>query len=323
MAEIAQRLFPDHQIDKKMTYNMVKKIYEDQENQLRSMGIDIITDNVKLISQEGPRLILHTADKSTCLSLDRNFHIINAARTTDTSGIPKTQTTPFGDFYTRSIKEILSGGPIVILGSGLNATWALRDSPAPVIHLIPKGDQVREDLYGEKNFRASISMADKDFQLIPHPDGTVTIKGRDLKTNKDLQVRVPESNIYTSKGSFLNKSLIRSDPEKVTHVDSGAQPENLRTAVAFNGSQATRAIDMRGTVIPPGNLRATYHTIIANIRDLMSYPTHDLYAAVDHKQEWRKAVVDKLEKAGCHIEPFFFKKIFLLLKHSFESQLHH
>ena len=324
MKKIAEENFPHYSDDRRMSYGMLKRVLELQENLLRSSGVEVIVDEVRVIKQEEERLMMYDANGSRCLSPNESFYIFNAARTPDLGGSLGSMKS-FSDFYSRSKLNIAAGGPNVVLGSGLNLDWSVRDTneDAPIIHLIPKGDRERPDLYSSPHFGASFSLMDEDFKLEHQADGTVIVEGFDLKTKTHIQVRVPESNLYTAKGMDLNYALVNVDPGKVTYVDASPSAKDIVSATYLStGNERRKAIDNRGTVIPPGNLGATYHAVRASMTRLLEYPLDNPYAAVDHKKAWKNGVTNKLEAAGCHIDPHFFTQLHSILKHSFESHTH-
>ena len=319
MKRIAKTLFPTYPEADLLTYGMMKEILKAQRALLVDAGMTLIEDKVDNIVLSEKGLSVHStaidAPSTRVLTSHDSVHIFTAARceqsTLGLHGL-QTQARSYGVAYSMSKKEAESNEPMVILGSGVNLSWAARDFPnRQIIHLIPKGDRERPDLAG--SLYTSIRMDEAEFSL--YSSGALTISGVDLNSNKEMQLRVSKSQIFSSMGFFLNKALVKAAPEKLTLINTEASPKAIIECSNFSGEKHIKTTDMRGTVLPQGNLSMAYHQILGSITKLTDYPVTDVFAVM-FIEGWQKAIVQKAMDVGIHINSKFFPTVHDLLKHS-------
>ncbi|WP_133127475.1 hypothetical protein [Legionella nagasakiensis] len=309
--DIAKILFPEFSDQRLMTFGMMAAIEKEQRRQLRERGFHVIEDPVGRIEGTSKGVIIHRSGITERVGTDGNYEIVHTGRVPiGPEGIPVQH---FGDAYSVSKKE--SDIPRIIVGSGLNAFWACRDfgNLGPIVHLIPPGDRVLSDLKGV--LHAAVQL--EESQIDPLPDKTVLIIGKDLFSGKKIEMRVEESQVYSAMGFRLARELVTGDASRLRFVDTAPSPDAIRTfhSLSTPGESTVKAMDLRGTVVPNGNMALNYFRIQAELGHFdLREPNAVLLTTV-----WENEILKKAMKMGVRIEPEFFDAIESRVKHGFEK----
>ncbi|WP_133129047.1 hypothetical protein [Legionella nagasakiensis] len=298
--------FPENSL---MNFEMMAKVEEEQRRQLRERGFHLIEDPVDRIEATSKGAIIHWGDMIERVGTDEDYEIVHTGRVPiGPEGIPVQH---FGDAYSVSKKE--SNIPRIIVGSGLNAYWACRDfsNLGPIVHLIPPGDRVLPDLKGV--LHAAVQL--EESQIDPLPDKTVLIIGKDLFSGKKIEMRVEISQIYSAMGFRLARELVTGESDRVRYVDTAPNPDAIKTFVSAAGVSTKKAMDLRGTVVPDGNMALNY----LKIQAALGYYDLRESNAVLLTTAWENAILKKAMKMGVTIEPEFFDAVEDRVKHGFEK----
>ncbi|WP_133127473.1 hypothetical protein [Legionella nagasakiensis] len=307
--DIAAKLFPKFDDYELLTFGMMAAIEKEQRRQIRERGIHLIEDSIARIEGTPSGVIIHCNGRTESVG-DGNYEIVHTGRVPiGLEGIPVQH---FGDAYSVSKKE--SNIPRIIVGSGLNAYWACRDfgNLGPIVHLIPPGDRLLPDLKGV--LHAAVRLEDSKISD-PLPDGTVLVTGKNLFSGKKIEMRVEISQIYSAMGFKLDRELVTGEPSRLRFVDTAPNPDAIKTFFSAAGASTTKAVDLRGTVVPNGNMALNYFRIQAELGHFdLREPNAVLLTTV-----WENEILKKAMKMGVRIEPEFFDAIESRVKHGFEK----
>ncbi|AHE66948.1 hypothetical protein [Legionella oakridgensis] len=307
---IADVLFPHYPDDKLMTFGMMKAIEEEQRKQLKGLGIPLIEDIVHRIVGGVDGVAIHCSDEVIKIATGTDYQVVHTGRVPiGPEGIPVQH---FGDAYSVSKKD--SQIPRVVIGSGLNLDWACRDMHhlSPIIHLIPPGDRARPELADK--LHAAIQLEDAQLEFLDEED--VRILAKDVFRGRTIDMRVMTSQLFSAMGFKLDRTLVvTDDPSRVQYVDTAPSPDAIKVFISSTGVETVKAMDLRGTVVPNGNMMLNFLKI-----------QHELgHFALDEKNAmllttaWEDAIAKKAAAAGVQIQPEFFRNIEDRVKHSFEK----
>ena len=318
--KIFDRLFPNYPENEKMKFGQIQATLAALEESLRAhepRGLRRIEMEIQRLAQEQDRLTAHFVDDNTTpltLTTGSHFHVFN------TAVIPRSPANldalNFGEAYTTPRGE--SREPLFVIGAGLSLEWACRDFPdRPIIHIMPPGDRMREDLHG--SLHASIGLSNTTIEDLP--DGSILITAKNMKDGEWVQFRTERTNIYSAMGFQLNRSLVNEvDERNVTQVNTASQPTDIRTVTALSsGDSSRRAVGLRTTVTPPGSLLANYLQIHQSITG--SPPPEP--NAVLLMTAWKAAVSKKLAAENISIHPDFFRSVEDRVLHACAQQVPH
>jgi len=318
--KIFDGLFPNYPENEKINFQQIQATLAALEESLRAhepRGLRRIELELQRLSEEQDGLTAHFANDNTTpltLTQDSNFHVFNAAV------VPRSpanlEAMNFGEAYTMPRGE--SREPLFVIGAGLSLEWACRDFPdRPIIHIIPPGDRVREDLHG--SIHASIMLSNTTIEDLP--DGSILITAKNIKDDQWVQFRTERTNIHSAMGFQLNRRLVSDVSEShVTQVDATSQATDIRTTTELSsGESRRRAVGLRTTATPPGSLLANYlqiHQVITG-----SPPAEP--NAVLLMTAWKAAVSKKLAAQNISIHPDFFRSVEDRVLHACAQQVPH
>jgi hypothetical protein len=207
----------------------------------------------------------------------------------------------------------------------LNTTWAFRDLENPLIYLIPKGERIQREFVANPKCLFAIDMSAPYFEYYLKENNLVEITGLDLKTNEVVNFVLDIRSFFNARGTTLDKSIVKVDPARVTHVDTAAKQEDLKAWFSFSGGQGRshhiRPSDMRGTSIPNGNLAHVYYALKSNLNKIASYPIDSPKAALMNFSVWERAVIHHFGTYSIKLNPHFFAALFEAFKHAAQQHV--
>ncbi|MFT4059241.1 MAG: hypothetical protein QM652_06815 [Legionella sp.] len=312
---IAMKEFPFYPADKPLTFAMMRTLLQIGRQELTKIGVKVIPEHIERFTETKEGALIATIHgKEVPLTSHDDFHIVHAGRRQ--KGIEQFQLCHFGSFYSKSKAEHKEYLRIIVAGSGVNLDWALRDieGVSRVIHLIFEGDRERPDL--RDRLHGCLKFEECRWEVL---EDSIVIEGKDKFTGKQLNIRVPNNEIYSAKGLELDTSLTSSiSSHKVTTVDTAPSPEALKKYLNAQGQQIIQADDMRGTKVPDGNMARNRLVIEHKIKG--EIPTTEAHAVM-FMPGWQNVINKKAISMGVCIEPEFFKSLVPIIKHIYTHSI--
>lgn len=309
---IAKELYPSYPEDKPLKYKMMLDIHRGKEELLKEKHVKIIDNHIDYIVEEKNGLYMVVGKNKQLLVPHNNFYFVHAGR--EPIGIDECAVQHFGAIYSRG-KQDLKGVPLVVVGSGLNLKWAIRDFPErPIIHVILQGDRSLPELH--EFLDASLYLANSVIEN--EEDGTLTIRGQDLKSGKNIVRYVPATEVYSALGFELNKNRVKIDENKVIYIDVAPSVKDINNYSNLKGERSLQTKDMRGTLVPDGNLTLNSLKMFHQLGT--KYPLNDAKSVI-FMEGWKNAVIQNAKNASITIEPRFFDNLKEVIKHSFSDIL--
>ena len=309
---IKTKLYPDYANNQLLTFGMISSIYKEYRQSLKDQGINIISEAVShFIKDHENDLWVETNNGNKFLITvsssndEGNLHVISTARSPITSVNDENThfvANNFGLAYCQSKKE-MQDEPMVVVGSGLNASWASRDfaDERDIIHLIPPNDRTRSDL---TNIKVAINW--DTLRVEKNEDGTVTLSGINIKNDREVTLRVKETQIFSAMGyETCTKHLAGLNDENVTILDTSPSKEALTKFYDFRDNSKIVTNDMRGTQYPDGNLGIN----TLKIADAVGVFSPGTRNAIAHTAAWKKAVENIAVQNGITMNPAFYQEI--------------
>jgi len=310
--------YPDHPLNEPMTFEQIKSIYLSLEEVIHQHpAISLIPEKISAIRQKAGKVKILDNGGRPIRSLHHDrFYLFNSAKAPRVHEDQQLPLKPFSAVYFYGKREISEKRHVVMMGSGLNTNWALRDLKIPIIYLIPAHEKPRAEIINHENCLCAIDMKDPYFQINTYSEFLYEVIGKDLKTQKILTFYVDSDGFYASMGSEYNKKIIQVDPHKVCHIDTSAKAENLRTYINSRGTRQIKAHDMRGTNYPNGNATHVHFCTVGglNKHKYMHYPLENPQSAVHNFENWKETVIEKCKKFNIKLHPEFFESLYYQLK---------
>ncbi|MGQ3889281.1 hypothetical protein ACQUW5_09645 [Legionella sp. CNM-1927-20] len=307
---VADDLFPDYPDDELLNFRMIKDIITKLRELLKEAGVQIIEDEVEAVKESKDGLSIVVNGEEKLIIPHHDYHVIHSGK--KLIEIPGIKLNHFGNAYKKSEKE-LAESPMAIVASGLSAIWAIQDfkGKTNLIHIIPKGDR---ELPME-NFDCVLRLEDAEFFAADDEDRLI-IRGLCIKNNKIMTWDVRKDVIYSARGFELS-DVIQVSQTKTTIVNTAAKSKDLCNLYDLRGEKRFYANDMRGTLIPPGNLASTCRGILCAVSKVMN-DNSDLILgdgqAVTSFEAWKEATLNKAKKHGVMIHDDFYKVVFDQIK---------
>ena len=279
---IARQVLPEQGIHDPVTMEQMRLVLEAQKRTLEQTGVEMITEPISSVSFDsasgGLNVMLPEGKSPIFIPTGGKAPvIINAARE---YRVPE-GLSPDVAACIRSAEDLYVNPPvnndsIVIFGSGRNLDWAIRDilkdrekfpNLKKIIHVIPPGDRVREDLVADVH-RFSL-LHDVELQQV-HIDpkntqvscaevlnGILTLRGRDFN-QEEVTIFVRADSCYSAMGTKYAAHLTESMNEKqVVQIDtSNFKLYGIEGGVQLQGNSVTRNTS-RGGPMPLGNFTST------------------------------------------------------------------
>lgn len=321
--EIFKIKFPDHPLDDPMSFEQIKTIYLSLEEVIHQHPtIEFVSEKISAV-QQGPKdvKILDSRGHAVASVGHHNFYVFNSAKTPKMLKDSDLPLEPFSAVYSLAKRDIAERRHVVMIGSGLNTSWALQDLNIPIIYLIPPHDHPAATVIEHDNCLCAINMRDKYFRVNPYSEFLYEVIGRDLKTQKILTFYVDVKSFYASMGTEFNQKIVQVDPRKVCAIDTSAKVEDLRRYVDSQGTIKTKPEDMRGTKIPNGNLTHVHYANIGKFGFYMTYPIDNPQTAMFNFDHWKKTVTEKIKMVRAKINPEFFDNLYILVKYANTDQI--
>jgi hypothetical protein len=312
--EIAEVLFGSYPDNKLLNFGMVKQILLDLERRIQESGVLVINEEVFEFKETREGLFASMKNGEKVYFGDNQYRIVNAANTPGSyQDLPNNST---GLLYHSS--KVDSTAPIALVGSGANLSWACRDFSQirQVIHLVPPGDRLRDDLNNVLYCKISLD----DDTKIEKLGNKMVIYGINIISGERVMVTVPEDQVYSALGHQHNFGIVTAiNPKKIINVNSSPSTESLEKSLAVSsfkkGGQV--ASDFRGTVVPPGNMKYNFLSTLHKVGLLdLSMPN-----AVIAYDNWQNTLIKVAKAREIIINKEFFKTLKPLLKHSYEAHV--
>ncbi|WP_419419932.1 hypothetical protein ACNVED_01090 [Legionella sp. D16C41] len=310
MRSIAEGLFPDYPDTEPLTFKMIKDVIVKLREVLKEAGIQVIEEEVESVNEcrDGLRIKINGVDK--VIIPHHDYHVVHSGR--KLCDIPGIKLNHFGNAYKKSAEE-LAESPMAMVASGLSAFWAIRDfkDKTNVIHIIPKGDRELP----MHNFDCVLRLEEAEFFASKDED-RVLIRGLCIKNNKMMTWDVRKSEIYSAKGFELS-DVVQISKDKVTLVDTSPKSEDIYNYYDLKGEKYICTNDMRGTLLPPGNLASNCRAVLSAVSKIID-DHGDLILgdgqAVTSFEVWKEATLSKARKLGITIHENFYSTVFNQIK---------
>ncbi|WP_131782147.1 hypothetical protein [Legionella gresilensis] len=310
MRYVAGELFPDHGEDKPLTFKMVKDVVIKLRELLKEAGVKIIEEEVEAIKESKDGLTITKNGTEQVIIPHHDYHVIHSGK--KLIEIPGIKLQHFGNAYKKSAEE-LAQSPMAIVASGLNAIWATRDfkGKTNLIYIIPKGDRILP----MDHFDCVLRLEEAEFFTTDDED-RIIIRGLCIKNNKVMTWDVHKDVIYSAKGFELS-DVVEVNETKITIVDTAAKPHDLYSLYDLKGEKRLHTNDMRGTLVPPGNLASNCRSILSAVGKVMN-DNSDLILgdgqAITSFEAWKEATFNKAKKQGVSVHEDFYKLVFNQIK---------
>jgi hypothetical protein len=278
--ELAKYRYPNLDPDEKLTFEQVAQIQKDIDNYLEKMGVNLINERVISMTEDPDNhdLLVHLEGKEAPMRIKSsgNYHVLNTAR------IPvKPPMSPESDNCVQSTDKLYTlpinqTGEILMIGSGRNLDWAVRDFPEKkIIHAHhpntpERNNQERMDLSA---LTSKIDFTQVIFDKIEMSaeKGKVVLLGKG-KDGREVSMLVPEGSVYSAMGTHLNEELTKNLPQtKVTCLDTVHTPtmqhEGGLTATSHRTNPqeeqpARSRVTLKNTELPHGGFTTSYFAIM-------------------------------------------------------------
>jgi len=245
MRQIAEELYGSYPDNTLLSFGMMKLLLIDLERRLAETGIRIIDQEVLEFKETPGGLVGFMRSGEEISFGDTNYKIINAAHIPASfKDMPNNST---GLIYHASKQE--SFDPIAVIGSGANLSWTCRDFSQirQIIHIVPPGERIRNDLSDSLYCRIELD----DTTEIQKLGNKLVISGINKISGESVIFTVPEDRVYSALGMQHNLSIVSSiDPRKSEIVDCGTSKESIEMRHNASSYKKTHeaTIDFRGTV---------------------------------------------------------------------------
>lgn len=313
MREIADEKYPNYPENALLTFGMMKTINAELERRMIEFGVVRFGEELDYFKQRPDGSLVGIHDGTEHVFTDsENFRLINAS--IEHISPSEIESKHSGLLYKMSKANSTSN--VALVGSGANLTWTCRDTPERnIVHLIPPNDRIRTDLFDIVH--CSMMLADCSFDK--SEQGYVTIEGPDLRSNRPMVVRVAEEMVFSAMGYKFNHDLVSQiDTKKVVNVQMGPKSSDLRLSYQFFGGVASyKAHDLRGTRMPPGNLKLNY----LKIQHAMGDFNPSARNAVLLFDAWKEVIVDSAIAHNIIIDDRFFDLLEPVVKHAYTSNI--
>lgn len=313
MREIADELFPNYPENQLLSFVMMKYIISELEIRLVAAGVERFDGEIDYFKQnhEGCLVGVQAGSEFT-FSESNNFRLLNASIEHVS---PKDLSSQHGGLIYKMSKA-QSTENVALVGSGANLTWICRDTPERnIVHLIPPEDRVREDLADIVH----CSMRLQECSIDRAESGFITIEGPDVFSQKPMVVRVAEEMVFSAMGYRFNPSLSSQvDSRKVLDVDVSPKQADVRPSYRFfNNAVVNRPADLRGTKMPPGNLKLNY----LKIQHALGAFNPSARNALLLFDAWKEVVLESAIAHKITIDEKFFDMLKPLVKHAYTNSI--
>lgn len=313
LREILDEIYPNYPDNYLLSFGMIKRITTELDRRMIEAGVERFEGEIDYFKEgQGGSLVGVHEGKEHVFSESENFRLINASIQHVSPKIIGSQ--HCGLLYKISRDE--STNNVALVGSGANLTWTCRDTPhRKIVHLIPPNDRVREDLSDILH----CSMMLKDCSFDRSEQGYTTIEGPDVKSNKPMIVRVADDMVFSAMGYKFNDRLVSQVAGKKTfNIDMSPKKSDLRPRYSFfNDAVVNEPKDLRGTKMPPGNLKLNY----LKVQHALGAFNPSTRNAVLLFDAWREVVTGSAIAHNIIIDDKFFEILEPLVKHAYTSSI--
>lgn len=313
MREIADDLYKDYPDDVLLNFGIMKNVVLELERRVQESGVSIIDREVLAFKETQDGLFATMKDGEELYLCDENYKIVNAANIPGAYlDLPNNNS---GGLYHLSRQE--STDTIAVIGSGANLTWNCRDfsQVRRLIHILPPNERLRPELNDKLYYKIRL---DENSQIKTIGD-ELYIYGVDILSGEKVVANIPKNRVYSALGHKHNYDIVsRLDTKKVSNVDCGASNKSVLFRQSVSSfEKGYVAYDLRGTVVPPGNVKYNFLSILYEIG--MFDPA--MPNAVIAYENWQKEITKIAVAQDISIDPDFFSALQPLVKHMYSLQV--